>query len=645
MTEENRNMDANNDEVNDTHADDVRPDDGAIDNAEVQAAGTAAAMEDRSDSVGIQSDGDDSAIESKTVVENVSLTGSDDSDDYADDDDDYIDEPDDRKKVKQTGQYIAMPDDRVFMQRLNRRHTRGTVWRSFYFVSIIVAFLSLIALFTNVINQAFGSIAVEYQIEPLTLVEGGDLGAQEPDVLARILVEDEGPSVVVLIRDNFAATPDTFVSDSLSDALPGWTLPEGYEEATVADVRALDRDAQLAVWTELLATNAPRERLLQLVNTEVVGLNVIDSWSLTDAIFNYNPTEEEVLRADRIPDQVAELQAEYNALLTDFQDIGTLERRIRVLNNAAEPDQDLIDEYEGTIAQLSDIQGQIDVLNADLTTINRKITRDVGLNYPNARITRYYSWINGQFITTPTSSTPAQAGIRVALLGSIFMMVIVILTSLPIGVSAAIYLEEYAGDSIFNRIIETNVRNLAGVPSIIYGMLGLAIFVRALGELTSGQIFGDGSANGRTLISAALTLSLLILPIVIISAQEALRSVSNAIREASYGLGATKWQTIWKQILPAALPGILTGTILAISRAIGETAPLIVVGASTLILVDPTSPFSQFTVLPIQIYDWTSRPQDQFRNIVAAAIIVLLVLMLTLNATAIILRNRYSVEE
>jgi phosphate transport system permease protein len=180
------------------------------------------------------------------------------------------------------------------------------------------------------------------------------------------------------------------------------------------------------------------------------------------------------------------------------------------------------------------------------------------------------------------------------------------------------------------------------VPSIIYGRLGLAVFVRALEGLTSGAMFGVEDSNGRTILSASLTLALLILPIIIINAQEAVRAVPSSLREASYGLGATQWQTIWRSVLPASIPGILTGTILAISRAVGETAPLIVVGASTFIVLDPESPFSKFTALPIQIFQWTSRPQDQFRDIAAAAILILLVLMLSLNATAIFLRNRYS---
>jgi len=176
-------------------------------------------------------------------------------------------------------------------------------------------------------------------------------------------------------------------------------------------------------------------------------------------------------------------------------------------------------------------------------------------------------------------------------------------------------------------------------------MLGLAIFVRALEPFTSGALLGyvedPTQANGRTILSAGLTLGLLVLPLIIINAQEAIRAVPNSLRRASYGLGATRWQTVWSHVLPNAIPGILTGTILAISRAIGETAPLVVVGASTYITFDPDSPFSKFTALPIQIYQWTARPQAEFRNLAAAAILVLLALLLTMNVSAILLRNRY----
>ena len=180
------------------------------------------------------------------------------------------------------------------------------------------------------------------------------------------------------------------------------------------------------------------------------------------------------------------------------------------------------------------------------------------------------------------------------------------------------------------------------MPSIIYGMLGLAIFVRGLEPFTSGTLFGVAdptTANGRTVLSAGLTLALLILPLIIINAQEAIKAVPASLREASYGLGATRWQTIWHHVLPNALPGILTGTILAISRAIGETAPLVVVGASAFVALDPRGPFAKFTTLPIQSYQWTTRPQDQYRNLAAAASLMLLVLLLSLNAAAILLRN------
>jgi phosphate transport system permease protein len=264
---------------------------------------------------------------------------------------------------------------------------------------------------------------------------------------------------------------------------------------------------------------------------------------------------------------------------------------------------------------------------------------------------QFRSWLHWDFLFDPQSSTPELAGIRTAILGSLWVIFITVLIGLPIGVGGAIYLEEYASAvknptlGRINNIIQTNINNLAGVPSIIYGMLGLAIFVRALEPLTSGTLFGltdPTTANGRTILSASLTLALLVLPLIIINAQEAIRAVPQSTRQAGLALGATKWQTIWNHVLPGALPGILTGNILAMSRAIGETAPLVVIGASTFITVDPSGPFSKFTVLPIQIYQWTARPQDEFRNIAAAAIIVLLLLLLALNTFAVLLRNRYS---
>lgn len=272
------------------------------------------------------------------------------------------------------------------------------------------------------------------------------------------------------------------------------------------------------------------------------------------------------------------------------------------------------------------------------------ILAEVAAKYPHTDL-EFFSWLNPGFVTKPQSSEPLQAGVRTAILGSLWTIAITIAFAFPVGVGAAIYLEEYAGDSWLNRLIQTNINNLAGVPSIIYGILGLAIFVRALEPISSGALFGylddATTASGRTILSAGLTLGLLILPLIIINAQEAIKAVPASLRRASFGLGATKWQTVWSHVLPNAIPGILTGTILAISRAIGETAPLVVVGASTFVTFDPDGPFSKFTTLPIQIYQWTSRPQAEFRNIAAAAILVLLVLLLTLNASAVLLRNRY----
>ena len=235
------------------------------------------------------------------------------------------------------------------------------------------------------------------------------------------------------------------------------------------------------------------------------------------------------------------------------------------------------------------------------------------------------SW---DFLTGFPSRRAENAGVWHALTGSIFVILVTGALAVPIGVAAAIYLEEYGGRSLGARIIEININNLAAVPSIIYGLLGLGLFVRSLGM-------------GRSVLAGASTLALLVLPVIILSTREALRAVPPSIREGSYALGATKWQTIWHQVLPVALPGILTGTILALSRAIGETAPLITIGALTFVAFAPDGIWSPFTVLPIQIFNWVSRPQAAFQVNAAAGILVLLALLLTMNAAAIWLRDRY----
>ena len=236
--------------------------------------------------------------------------------------------------------------------------------------------------------------------------------------------------------------------------------------------------------------------------------------------------------------------------------------------------------------------------------------------------------IDWSFLTSFASRYPEQAGIKAAILGSIYVVIVAGAVAFTLGVATALYLEEYAARSTFARIAKINISNLAGVPSIVYGLLGLQIFVHSL-------------HLGKSVLAGGFTLALLILPIVIVAAGEAVRSVPPSLREGSYALGATRWQVIWHMVIPQAFPGILTGVILAVSRAIGETAPLIAMGALTFVPFTPDSPLSRFTVLPIQIFNWTSRPQAGFQEAAAAGIIVLLVILLVMNAGAVILRNRF----
>jgi len=594
--------------------------------------------------------------------------------------------------VKEGKRARYMPEEKAFFQSLEARHRRGRLGALFNYFSVTVAALALVALFVNVFNQAFATIGRVNTIEPATLTAGRPLDALNNDELALILAEHARGRLRVLIRNTISQVNIHVFTKSTVVEIVG---DPNVDPAIAGELLKSISPQQQA---SLLAKYADRDTLRNLVLEEVVEQQVIASFPLVDAIFNFDAVKAEI----------------EGPILADYK------RRER-------------------------------------------------LEDAEVRVIRFHSWLHGKFLSAPMSSIPALAGVRSALIGSIGLMAVVVTVALPIGVGAAIYLEEYAHHGFINRLIETNVRNLAGVPSIIYGMLGLAIFVRALAPVTSGLIFHynfdaptvdtvieriapafegaiayDGATirsdpevvdvarverlvdtfmfygspsltmtgnsdvremshalaealkipvdtllaradeaydievrgdyyrfdvaadaaisddafdalmaslvrinsfapNGRTLLSAGLTLVLLILPIIIINAQEAIRAVPYTIREASYGLGATRWQTIWNQVLPAALPGIMTGTILSVSRAVGETAPLIVVGAATFLVTDPTSPFSQFTAMPIQIYQWTARPQGQFADIAAAAIIVLLALMLTLNAAAIVLRNRYSI--
>lgn len=239
-----------------------------------------------------------------------------------------------------------------------------------------------------------------------------------------------------------------------------------------------------------------------------------------------------------------------------------------------------------------------------------------------------FSWLDWQFLTSFSSRKPELSGIKVALIGTIWMMSIVAPLTFIIGVSTAIYLEEYSRDTWFSRLIQVNIANLAGVPSIVFGLLGLTVFVR---------LFGLGSS----ILAGALTMTLLVLPIIIVSSQEAIRGIPMSLRHASFALGANRWQTIIRVILPSAFPGVLTGSILSMSRAIGETAPLIVVGAVAYIAFLPENVLSTFTVMPVQIYTWAGLPQKDFQHVAGAGIMVLLILLLSMNAIAIFLRNKF----
>jgi phosphate transport system permease protein len=240
-----------------------------------------------------------------------------------------------------------------------------------------------------------------------------------------------------------------------------------------------------------------------------------------------------------------------------------------------------------------------------------------------------WGWLDWQFLTSFDSQLSAhKAGVKAALVGSLYLIGLTTLFAVPIGVGAAIYLEEYAQQSPWRGFVQTNIANLAGVPSIVYGILGLGLFVR-------------GIRLGPGVLAGALTLSLVVLPIVILASQEALRAVPSTIRQASYALGATRWQTVWYQLLPAALPGIMTGVILAVSRALGEAAPLVAIGAAGFVMFVPAGINDKFTALPLQIYNWTQHADEDFHHVAAAAIIVLLAMLICLNAAAVYLRQRF----
>ncbi len=238
-------------------------------------------------------------------------------------------------------------------------------------------------------------------------------------------------------------------------------------------------------------------------------------------------------------------------------------------------------------------------------------------------------WLSWSLLTNFPSSQPEKAGVLSALMGSLWLIGLTAAMSIPTGVGAAVYLEEYAANTWWRKLVQLNIANLAGVPSIVYGILGLGLFVRAM-------------SLDRSLIAGALTLTLVVLPIVILSTQEALRAVPSTIRNASYALGATRWLTVWNQVLPAAMPGVMTGVILAISRALGEAAPLVILGAAAYVAFVPQTLSDEFSALPLQIFSWAARPQEEFHGLASAAIIVLLAVLIPMNAGAAIVRAKYS---
>ncbi len=478
-----------------------------------------------------------------------------------------------------------MPDDAAYRKHLAARQSAGYRWQLFFLGATLIGMVVLVVLLLSILNQTFGLIAVREKISLVSLTNGRELNtlssAELSDILKSNLSKGKLQGAFLQLVAGANVDRKKLGSATIAEVIPGKVIADGlgskkFSALTVDDL------------AKLISDNNSQADLATYVNEEIVGREVLESWSFIDSITNRAAIE-----------QLVKDRAEGKG----FSD--------------------------GLSAKQLDEQKQA---------------------YASARL-EMHSWLSGEFIGQQNSTIASDAGIRSGLIGTLWVIGLTMLIATPLGVGAAIYLEEYAKDGVFarntwlkrlNEIIQTNIRNLAGVPSIIYGLLGLALFARVLFPLTSGEIFGVKDGRGNTILSASLTLALLILPVIIINAQEAIRAVPRAIREGSYGMGATKWQTVWRQVLPAAIPGIMTGIILSLSRAVGETAPLVVVGAAVFLSKDPNGPFQPFTTLPIQIFNWTEQPSDQFRAAAAAGIIVLLAMLLVLNASAIIIRQRFS---
>ncbi len=511
----------------------------------------------------------------------------------------------------------------------SQRHRLGRIWAVLLQLSTVSGLVVLGTLLYNIVNSSFGFIVARDTIS------------------SELLFLDTAPHVQVgkSRRDAVAAVQTDPDLVAIVPSMPGASIPEGVQVLTLPLPGFEDTYSLQAM------ISADNPTLAQLTPADLeAGLPAGGQWTDIRRALPARPA-----RFLLVPDEDGVMNAWLEGLgLPALSTLGK-EQLIEVLQGNVseglmrrfERDEPFASRTAEDILELIRLRVVRPEIVASFS-LRDSVWRRAHIEMfaaENLASLEFKSWLSRDFITDAQSSRPLFTGIRTALLGSLWVIAITILFSVPLGIGAAIYLEEYSSRSWFGRIIETNINNLAGVPSIIYGMLGLVIFVRTLNLLTSGALFGlvaEQESNGRTVLSAGLTLGLLILPVIIINGQEAIRAVPHSLREASYGVGATKWMTVRHHVLPAAAPGIFTGAILAVSRAIGETAPLVVIGAATFISTDPGSVFAKFTVLPIQIYQWTARPQPEFRHIAAAAILVLLTLLLMVNATAVLLRQRYS---
>ncbi|MDZ4669724.1 MAG: phosphate ABC transporter permease PstA [Phototrophicales bacterium] len=551
----------------------------------------------------------------------------------------------------------------IFRTSVQARNLRGERMRIFYLFSLIIAFAVLVILFASVMNQAFGLVAVNYAVDPDNLVRPIELQSRIsalPEASIREFFGEEGAEAERPILEGQLYLYYTLI-DQVANKRDDEILLEELAllptDQVIARINGIDNvtrtlrgaDMTVPMLTTLVGNQAlwqlilsPNTRTLEeLTNPElgrVIENNV--SREILQLVYENLSPLSDVREMNGIPLSISI----EGSLIPDgweeraINDLSASER-VQLLTENLSQEQLLVLINERVIKEVI-----LQSWNLDQSILSRgaiEIRVEDALQFGTEL--RWRSWLSADFITGPLTKTPSTAGIYPAMMGTIWLMLITVLISFPLGVGAAIYLEEYASDSFINKLIEVNIRNLAGVPSIIYGMLGLALFVRALAPITSGEIFGvPSNVAGRTILSGALTLSLLILPVIISASQEALRAVPSTLREGSFGLGATKWQTVSRTILPTAMPGIITGAIIALARAIGETAPLLVIGTATFTTSVPSGPFSSISAMPTQIFSWIRESDPQFRNIAAAGIILFLAVLLSMNAIAIVFRQRAS---